>query len=284
MRARSLTWTTEGSIRSITCGSATRRRGSRGAAGLYYLVKPLLPRSVQIELRRRHAARRAQREFPRWPIEDVLVRHQEETFRRAIQRSRRRQRAVRQLLARRPPLRVRAHPRRRGAGGHREHRARPQGRARSRRRLVVELRRRGLPDPGRPVREAARRRLRDRAARHPPQPQALAQREDVRADAAEDPPLPRRLAGRRMALAGHVPQRRLDAAARRPLRQLVPGHGPVRAAGGRLLLDLPVLPRRHGRAPDHARPGPHDVGAPAAPGDRPMAREERVDQRRTTGW
>jgi peptidoglycan/xylan/chitin deacetylase (PgdA/CDA1 family) len=35
-------------------------------------------------LRRRHARRRAQREFPRWPIEDVLVRHQEESFRDAI--------------------------------------------------------------------------------------------------------------------------------------------------------------------------------------------------------
>jgi hypothetical protein len=46
-------------------------------AGPYYLVKPLLPRSVQMALRRRHARRRAQREFPRWPIEDVLVRHQE---------------------------------------------------------------------------------------------------------------------------------------------------------------------------------------------------------------
>ena len=53
-------------------------------AGPYYLVKPLLPRSVQMALRRRHARRRAQREFPRWPIEDVLVRHQENAFREAI--------------------------------------------------------------------------------------------------------------------------------------------------------------------------------------------------------
>lgn len=52
--------------------------------GPYYLVKPLLPRSVQMALRRRHARRRLQREFPRWPIEDVLVRHQEESFRDAI--------------------------------------------------------------------------------------------------------------------------------------------------------------------------------------------------------
>ena len=53
-------------------------------AGPYYLVKPLLPRSVQMAIRRRHARRRAQREFPSWPIEDVLVRHQEDSFRQAI--------------------------------------------------------------------------------------------------------------------------------------------------------------------------------------------------------
>ena len=54
---------------------------------LYYLIKPLLPRSVQLALRRRHARRRARSEFPRWPIEDLLVRHQEDEFRRAIDAS-----------------------------------------------------------------------------------------------------------------------------------------------------------------------------------------------------
>jgi hypothetical protein len=58
--------------------------GIAKAARAYYLVKPFLPRSVQIAIRRRHARRRARREFPRWPIEDVLVRHQEESFRSAI--------------------------------------------------------------------------------------------------------------------------------------------------------------------------------------------------------
>jgi hypothetical protein len=58
--------------------------GIAKAARAYYLVKPLLPRSVQIAIRRRHARVRARREFPRWPIEDVLVRDQEEAFRRAI--------------------------------------------------------------------------------------------------------------------------------------------------------------------------------------------------------
>jgi hypothetical protein len=61
--------------------------GIAKAARAYYLVKPLLPRSVQIAIRRRHARVRARREFPKWPIEDVLVRHQEETFRRAIHAS-----------------------------------------------------------------------------------------------------------------------------------------------------------------------------------------------------
>lgn len=50
----------------------------------YYALKPLIPRRVQLALRRRHARRQARREFPRWPVEDLLVRHQEEAFRRAI--------------------------------------------------------------------------------------------------------------------------------------------------------------------------------------------------------
>jgi hypothetical protein len=61
--------------------------GIARAARAYYLVKPLLPRSVQIAIRRRHARVRARREFPQWPIEDVLVRHQEESFRSAIRAS-----------------------------------------------------------------------------------------------------------------------------------------------------------------------------------------------------
>ena len=62
-------------------------QGVARVAGLYYLVKPLLPRSVQLAIRRRHARRRALREFPRWPAEDLLVRHQEEVFRQAIDAS-----------------------------------------------------------------------------------------------------------------------------------------------------------------------------------------------------
>ena len=62
-------------------------RGIARFAGPYYLLKPLLPRAVQLALRRRHARRRAQRGFPRWPTEDLLVRHQEECFRREIRAS-----------------------------------------------------------------------------------------------------------------------------------------------------------------------------------------------------
>lgn len=39
----------------------------------YYTVKPLIPRRVQLALRRRYARRQAARAFPAWPIESVLV-------------------------------------------------------------------------------------------------------------------------------------------------------------------------------------------------------------------
>jgi GT2 family glycosyltransferase/peptidoglycan/xylan/chitin deacetylase (PgdA/CDA1 family) len=39
----------------------------------YYNVKPLLPRSLQLAMRRRYAVRQARVEFPRWPIEPILV-------------------------------------------------------------------------------------------------------------------------------------------------------------------------------------------------------------------
>jgi peptidoglycan/xylan/chitin deacetylase (PgdA/CDA1 family) len=51
----------------------------------YYMVKPLLPRRLQIAMRRRHAARRAKREFPAWPIEPLLVDHQRHRFRRRLE-------------------------------------------------------------------------------------------------------------------------------------------------------------------------------------------------------
>jgi peptidoglycan/xylan/chitin deacetylase (PgdA/CDA1 family) len=46
---------------------------------LYYGLKPALPRPVQLALRRAYAKRQAKAEFPRWPIEPILVdrRHEE---------------------------------------------------------------------------------------------------------------------------------------------------------------------------------------------------------------
>ena len=57
---------------------------SRALLGPYYALKPLLPRRLQLALRRRYARRQSQRQFPRWPAEDLLVRDQEESFRRQI--------------------------------------------------------------------------------------------------------------------------------------------------------------------------------------------------------
>jgi peptidoglycan/xylan/chitin deacetylase (PgdA/CDA1 family) len=39
----------------------------------YYALKPLIPRPLQLALRRAYARRQARVEFPRWPIEPILV-------------------------------------------------------------------------------------------------------------------------------------------------------------------------------------------------------------------
>jgi peptidoglycan/xylan/chitin deacetylase (PgdA/CDA1 family) len=57
---------------------------SRPLLAPYYALKPLLPRRVQLALRRQYARKQSQRRFPRWPVEDVLVRHQEESFQQLI--------------------------------------------------------------------------------------------------------------------------------------------------------------------------------------------------------
>jgi peptidoglycan/xylan/chitin deacetylase (PgdA/CDA1 family) len=49
---------------------ATRRSHALSA---YYAIKPAIPRSVQLALRRRYARRQAARVFPAWPIEPILV-------------------------------------------------------------------------------------------------------------------------------------------------------------------------------------------------------------------
>src|SRR5687768_2378042 len=57
---------------------------SHALLGPYYALKPLLPRRLQLAMRRRYARRQSRREFPRWPAEDVLVRHQHDCFRAQI--------------------------------------------------------------------------------------------------------------------------------------------------------------------------------------------------------
>jgi peptidoglycan/xylan/chitin deacetylase (PgdA/CDA1 family) len=66
---------------------AGREEGQSAAMRAYYAVKPLLPRRLQLAMRRRHAARRAQRDFPAWPIESLLVDHRREAFRRELAES-----------------------------------------------------------------------------------------------------------------------------------------------------------------------------------------------------
>jgi hypothetical protein len=62
----------------------TRPRG-RGLAA-YYAVKPLIPRWLQLAMRRAYARRSADTAFPAWPREDVLIRLQMERFRAEMER------------------------------------------------------------------------------------------------------------------------------------------------------------------------------------------------------
>jgi peptidoglycan/xylan/chitin deacetylase (PgdA/CDA1 family) len=48
---------------------------------LYYATKPLLPRSIQIRLRRTYARRQARVRFPAWPIEPLLIEHRDAALR-----------------------------------------------------------------------------------------------------------------------------------------------------------------------------------------------------------
>jgi peptidoglycan/xylan/chitin deacetylase (PgdA/CDA1 family) len=53
----------------------------------YYRIKPLLPRRLQLALRRAYARKQALRKFPAWPIEPLLVDHQHDQLRRRVQAS-----------------------------------------------------------------------------------------------------------------------------------------------------------------------------------------------------
>ena len=44
---------------------------------LYYALKPLMPRRLQLALRRAYAPTQAKREFPAWPFEPSLVEHRD---------------------------------------------------------------------------------------------------------------------------------------------------------------------------------------------------------------
>lgn len=50
----------------------------------YYAAKPLIPRRAQLAMRRRYARRQATREFPRWPIEPILVERMHDELRREL--------------------------------------------------------------------------------------------------------------------------------------------------------------------------------------------------------
>jgi hypothetical protein len=47
----------------------------------YYAIKPALPRGIQLRLRRAYAKRQARVEFPRWPIEPILVERRNQELR-----------------------------------------------------------------------------------------------------------------------------------------------------------------------------------------------------------
>ena len=51
----------------------------------YYAVKPLMPRAVQLALRRAYAHRQARVTFPRWPIEPILVERQHAELRSQLE-------------------------------------------------------------------------------------------------------------------------------------------------------------------------------------------------------
>lgn len=67
-----------------------RYRGSGSRRSLptkaYYRVKPLLPRRLQIAMRRLYAKRQMRTEFPRWPIEPLLVERRRAELRSALER------------------------------------------------------------------------------------------------------------------------------------------------------------------------------------------------------
>lgn len=66
---------------------AAREEGQSSLLRAYYTVKPLVPRTLQLAIRRRYAKKQAARTFPAWPVEPLLVEHQHAQFRRQLDAS-----------------------------------------------------------------------------------------------------------------------------------------------------------------------------------------------------
>jgi peptidoglycan/xylan/chitin deacetylase (PgdA/CDA1 family) len=61
-----------------------RDHGRSRRLAAFYRVKPLLPRRLQLGIRRAYAARQARRHFPRWPFEPALVEHRDAELLREV--------------------------------------------------------------------------------------------------------------------------------------------------------------------------------------------------------
>lgn len=61
--------------------------GKKKLMQLYYGLRPFMPRSVQLALRRVYAKKQAQTAFPRWPIEPLLVERAERELAERIRQS-----------------------------------------------------------------------------------------------------------------------------------------------------------------------------------------------------
>ena len=53
----------------------------------YYALKPLIPRRLQLRMRRAYASRQAAREFPRWPFEPILLELEDRRLRASLDTS-----------------------------------------------------------------------------------------------------------------------------------------------------------------------------------------------------
>ena len=194
--------------------------GRRLARRVYYLVRPALPRRAQLALRRAFVPRQRAAEFPRWPVEPVLVDGQLGASSPSIRATPDKRVAFVNFW----PDEALLHgpdTRRRRTGGRPGDPAGARGGAAARIPVVVELRRRGLRNPGRCLRRDPRGRRRDRPSRHQARRQAVREPRQLRCQSAQDPSLPRGLGCGRLQVTGDAPQQRLDAGDQQLLRHLL---------------------------------------------------------------